>query len=741
MSSASPATDDIVIAVEIKEENVMEMLSEAPDGPAPPPPPAAAQFPMEHAGSAAAGEEGAAEQTPLAFSPDHVACVCEALQQGGNLDRLARFLWSLPPSDLLRGNESLMKARALVAFHQGIYAELYSILESHNFDSSNHPLLQELWYKARYTEAERARGRPLGAVDKYRLRRKYPLPRTIWDGEETVYCFKEKSRNALKELYKQNRYPSPAEKRNLAKITGLSLTQVSNWFKNRRQRDRNPSETQSKSESDGNPSTEDESSKGREDLSPHPLSSSSDGVTSLSLPGHMEPVYMQQLGNTKIALSSSGVLLNGNLMPASTSPVFLNGSSFLQGPNSVILNGLSVGTSQTVTLNSPKTAASVVSNGVSITDILSSSSSEDVKDFKLLQASVPNATAAFSPSNIPVTFPGLIPSSEVKREGVETAASQDGGSVVTFTAPVQINQYGIVQIPNSGTNGQLLNGSIGFSSLQLPPVSVAASQGNVSANPSTSDGGTFTTESSTVQQGKVFFSPLTPSAVVYTVPNSGQAVGSVKQEGLERSLVFSQLMPVSQNTQLNVNMSSENISSAGLQSLASSLVNVTPSHNFSLTPPTLLNAAELSSGISESQAMSLPVTSTSTVISISNTNYATLQNCPLITSQDLLSISTAQPVLGEIVSTSGDRVSQPPAQVHQDFGREHRLVLQAVPDVKENFLPNSESKSTGNLMMLDSKSKYVMSNMVDTVCEELETDKKELAKLQTVQMDEVMQDL
>lgn len=234
----------------------------------------------------------------------------------------------------------------------------------------------------------------------------------------------------------------------------------------------------SPSESDGNPSTEDESSKGQEDLSPHPLSSSSDGVTSLSLPSHMEPVYMQQLGNTKIALSSSGVLLNGNLVPASTSPVFLNGSSFLQGPNGVILNGLSVGASQTVTLNSPKTTSSVVSNGVSITDILSSSS-EDVKDFKLLQASVPNTAAAttFSPSNIPVSFPGLIPSSEVKRESVETVASQDGGSVVTFTAPVQINQYGIVQIPNSGTNGQLLNGSIGFSSLQLPPVSVAASQG------------------------------------------------------------------------------------------------------------------------------------------------------------------------------------------------------------------------------------------------------------------------
>ncbi|XP_019375426.1 PREDICTED: homeobox protein SIX4 [Gavialis gangeticus] len=650
---------------------------------------------------------------------------------------------ALGEADLLRGSESLLKARALVAFHQGIYAELYSILESHSFDAANHPLLQELWYKARYSEAERARGRPLGAVDKYRLRRKFPLPRTIWDGEETVYCFKEKSRNALKELYRHNRYPSPAEKRHLAKITGLSLTQVSNWFKNRRQRDRNPAEAQCKSESDGNPSTEDESSKGQEDLSPHPLSNSSDGVTSLSLPSPMEAVYMQQLGNAKISLSSSGVLLNGNLVPATTSPVFLNGSSFLQGPNGVILNGLSVGASQTVTLNAPKTTSSAVSNGVSITDILSSSS-EDVKDFKILQASVSSSAEAptsYSPNNVPVSFPGLIPSAEVKRESVQTVASQDGGSVVTFTAPVQINQYGIVQIPNSGTNGQLLNGSIGFSPLQLPPVSVAASQGNISVNPSTSDGGTFTSDSSTVQQGKVFFSPLTPSAVVYTVPNSGQAIGTVKQEGLERSLVFSQLMPVGQSTQLNVNMSSENVSGGGLPSMASSLVNVTPPHNFPLAPPTLLNAAELNSGISESQSMSAPVTSTSTVISISNTNYATLQNCALITGQDLMALSTAQPALGEIVSPPEDRVSHPSTSVHPDFVREHRLVLQSVPDVKENFLSNSESKSPSNLLMLDTKSKYVMSNMVDPVCEELETDKKELAKLQTVQMDEDMQDL
>lgn len=80
-------------------------------------------------------------------------------------------------------------------------------------------------------------------------------------GEETSYCFKEKSRSILREWYAHNPYPSPREKRELADGTGLTTMQVrtllnklkkiqpsnafnriyfqiSNWFKNRRQRDR-----------------------------------------------------------------------------------------------------------------------------------------------------------------------------------------------------------------------------------------------------------------------------------------------------------------------------------------------------------------------------------------------------------------------------------------------------------------------------------------------------------------------
>ena len=172
------------------------------------------------------------------FTPEQTDCLCEVLQQGKDFDRLGRFLSSLTAEELNRDSEELLKARATMAFHSGEYRLLFEILTSRSFHHSNHGLLQQLWYQAYYAEAQRVRGRPLGAVDKYRLRKKYPLPKTIWDGEETIYCFKEKSRHTLKISFKFNRYPSPDEKKTLAKKTGLTLTQVSNWFKNRRQRDR-----------------------------------------------------------------------------------------------------------------------------------------------------------------------------------------------------------------------------------------------------------------------------------------------------------------------------------------------------------------------------------------------------------------------------------------------------------------------------------------------------------------------
>ncbi|KAK8749453.1 hypothetical protein OTU49_015366, partial [Cherax quadricarinatus] len=126
----------------------------------------------------------------------------------------------------------------LVSFHVGNFRELYAILESQRFSKPSHARLQALWLEAHYQEAERLRGRPLGPVDKYRVRKKFPFPRTIWDGEQKTHCFKERTRSLLRESYLQDPYPNPSKKRELASATGLTPTQVGNWFKNRRQRDR-----------------------------------------------------------------------------------------------------------------------------------------------------------------------------------------------------------------------------------------------------------------------------------------------------------------------------------------------------------------------------------------------------------------------------------------------------------------------------------------------------------------------
>lgn len=90
------------------------------------------------------------------FQPTQVAQVCETLEESGDIDRLGRFLWSLPVNpaicDALNKNESVLRARALVAFNYGNYRELYHILENHKFTKASHGKLQGMWLEAHYQE-------------------------------------------------------------------------------------------------------------------------------------------------------------------------------------------------------------------------------------------------------------------------------------------------------------------------------------------------------------------------------------------------------------------------------------------------------------------------------------------------------------------------------------------------------------------------------------------------------------
>lgn len=74
--------------------------------------------PAAHAGGSVTVSDFLQTKRSLSFSSEQVSCMCEALQQSGDVDRLARFLWYLPPSELLRGQETVLRARALVAFHR-----------------------------------------------------------------------------------------------------------------------------------------------------------------------------------------------------------------------------------------------------------------------------------------------------------------------------------------------------------------------------------------------------------------------------------------------------------------------------------------------------------------------------------------------------------------------------------------------------------------------------------------------
>lgn len=227
------------------------------------------------------------------------------------------------------------------------------------------------------------------------------------------------------------------------------------------------------SESDGNHSTEDESSKGQEELSPRPLSNSSDGVITHGIQtGPLDSgVVIQQIGDIKMPPgSSSGGLYNGSLVTSNTSPtVFHNGgSSYLHTPGNILFNGLNLGI-QPLAFNPLRPSGGVLlgSSGV---DMQMQTGQE-----KGLGGSAEDSSLQYAP------YSGCVNGAEVKLEGVHTMAAQNGGSsVLTFSSSsgaLQLGGYSLVQVPSgvSDSDGSsLLNSDVGLPPLQLSSVSSAS---------------------------------------------------------------------------------------------------------------------------------------------------------------------------------------------------------------------------------------------------------------------------
>lgn len=98
----------------------------------------------------------------IKFTAEQIDCICDSLQQRGDVKRLENFLTSPQLDAQEEPSEAVMRAKAYAAFESGNYRELYAILESRDFDPKYHCALQDMWYRAHYREAEAVRGRSLG---------------------------------------------------------------------------------------------------------------------------------------------------------------------------------------------------------------------------------------------------------------------------------------------------------------------------------------------------------------------------------------------------------------------------------------------------------------------------------------------------------------------------------------------------------------------------------------------------
>ncbi|GAU98104.1 hypothetical protein RvY_09290 [Ramazzottius varieornatus] len=99
------------------------------------------------------------------YNLDQISCITEVQLQSGNMKMLSSFLSRYAERPDIINGDMYKRAMAWLAFNHGHHSEVYNILETHPFGSTHHGELQDLWYQARYAEAEKARCRMLGAVD------------------------------------------------------------------------------------------------------------------------------------------------------------------------------------------------------------------------------------------------------------------------------------------------------------------------------------------------------------------------------------------------------------------------------------------------------------------------------------------------------------------------------------------------------------------------------------------------
>lgn len=129
-------------------------------------------------------------------------------------------------------------AAAQSLYRQGEYDELISYISSNFFPTSDHELLQTLYYNSLYELHKISTGKKrLEPTQKYRLRKSHPLPSTISSVKfRSNNHFDDNVKSLLLAVFKKERTPSPETIQTLSESTGLTERQIRNFFKNKRSR-------------------------------------------------------------------------------------------------------------------------------------------------------------------------------------------------------------------------------------------------------------------------------------------------------------------------------------------------------------------------------------------------------------------------------------------------------------------------------------------------------------------------
>lgn len=227
------------------------------------------------------------------YNVEQMEMIASSLFQARDGERLVAFfnelkaLYGMHSLEQFR-SEAIVVAYTYALYHSNDFERLFNLLSTRPFQPRYYTDLQDIWHFARYKESQLKRGKELNPVEKYRLRRKFPPPKTIWDGEETVYSFKDSARKYLKKYFQQeSQYPNQEQKRTISKATGLKIVQISNWFKNRRQR------AKTEDSSDRSPPSSSSSTNGSTDFPPALINAQSFNINGLPFNMHHMNMFFE----------------------------------------------------------------------------------------------------------------------------------------------------------------------------------------------------------------------------------------------------------------------------------------------------------------------------------------------------------------------------------------------------------------------------------------------------------------